>query len=225
MTQTTVEITKTPPTPTPTPTPIETLVRRLLLGETFEAAVADSDVATVEYDVCNDATKPEMADSVHVDVSVADPILVSVLVRVREMRLVAVGNISKSILTVRPRSGFCSHAAFNTLTSGFSSVRTSKRSHSMVRYLQFPNIWASGAVFIQAMQSSKFLKVFGASQYRYCNFAFVSRSRSVKDILRPLSGPAHTSEHVAFAGGGDVLLGYAKTHQSKVNFMLTIETP
>ena len=137
MTQTTVEIARNPPTPKPTPTP--RLVRAFLSNGIFEAAAADSDAAVAENNACNDAIKLETAGSGDVAVSVADPILVSIsaMVFVEEMRLiedarlvedtrlVAVGNRLKSSLTVWPTSGFCTHAAFNALTSRFSSVRTS----------------------------------------------------------------------------------------------------
>lgn len=113
MTQTTVEIARNPPTLKPTSTP--RLVRAFLWSETFEAAAADSDAAVAENNTtCNDAIKLETAGSGDVGVSVADLTLVSISVKVfveemrlvkdarlvEDTRLVAVGNRSKSSLTV-----------------------------------------------------------------------------------------------------------------------------
>lgn len=62
---------------------------------------------------------------------------------------------------------------------------------------------------------------FSVSQYWYCNVALVCRSLSTSAALALSSGPWQVSAHAFPAAVRLALSGYAKTHQSKENFMLT----
>ncbi len=62
---------------------------------------------------------------------------------------------------------------------------------------------------------------FSVSQYWYCNVALVCRSLSTSAALALLLGPWQVSAHAIPAAVRLVLSGYANTHQSKENFMLT----
>lgn len=62
---------------------------------------------------------------------------------------------------------------------------------------------------------------FSVSQYWYCNVALVCRSLSTSAVLALSLGPWQVSAHAFPAAVRLGLFGYAKTHQSKENFMLT----
>lgn len=62
---------------------------------------------------------------------------------------------------------------------------------------------------------------FSVSQYWYCNVALVCSSLSTSAALALFSGPWQVSAHSVPAAVSLVFSGYAKTHQSKENFMLT----
>lgn len=209
------------PTPTPTPTP----TRTFLSCEALDDAAADEDAATADTAEAETVAGEGGVDGgvdVNVTISVAVWVLAGASEDVGDFRVVGGGNKSKSILTVSPGSGFCTHAVPSASASGISSGQLLILS-GMIPNSQCPKALASGTVSKQAAQSSSVFLMSGPLQYRYCRVALVCKSRSVKDNLALLFGPAHTSAHFWFAGMMSALSGYPKTHQFKVNFILTIE--
>lgn len=89
--------------------------------------------------------------------------------------------------------------------------------------VQFTMILEFGTFSKHFVQSSATFEnaPFSVSQYWYCSVALVCRSLSTSAALALSSGPWQVSAHAVPAAVRLELSGYAKTHQSKENFMLT----